>query len=196
MTESTQDPNKGTAESGASNQEGQPGQQKPVDEKALEKRIEGSLYSKFQSNLSEKEKEIKKLQSKLERREAELEEIEGIDKLREEAEELKRLKFETEASQARANLITKEFPQLKGKEQFIPLGTEEEMRNKASEMVKEFGLSGKGEEESLKSEASPTFASTMSRLSSLSPQERKEALKKLPDEVIKKMMNETRERGY
>lgn len=165
----------------------------PVPPVATPNPDEGGVYSRMQRTIAALEKEKKSLIRDLEKTQDELGSIENLDEKKRELDDLNRQKFEAEAQVARVRLVSQEFPQLRGKEEFIPLGTLEEMRAKAQRMVQEFNLSAPAD--SLQSPATNTFAATVDRFASLSPQELKTELAKLPTDVKKKMIDEFKARG-
>lgn len=175
--------------------EGQQEEKKPVDVEQIKKEIEGSLYSRFQGQLQEEKNARQRAERKAEKLEEKLSSVENLPEIESKAEEATKKLFEAEALTVRNRVITSEFPQLKGKENFIPLGTEEQMRETARQMVQQFNLTGTGGE-SLNSGASPTFTSTLERLQVLSPDQLKEELKKFPQEVVEKLRAELVNRGF
>lgn len=185
-------------EGGTPAQEGQPVKTSadPVPQKPVE---QPNAYGKLQSELSSKDREIRNLKKQVGKLEGVIDEVDGIDSLREEVKGAKEVIFQSQATQARANLIQKEFPQLKGKEDFIQLDTEENMRKYAEHMVKEFGLEGGTPsgttEDTHKSEAGPTFSATLERLAQLPLAQLKEELKKFPPETKEKLYRELMARG-
>lgn len=155
---------------------------------------EGGIYGKLQREKAAAEKEAKKARERAERAEAELAGIENLPDKRAELRDIERKKFEAEAAQARYNLVQQEFPQLKGKENFIPLDTIENMRASANNLIQSFGLptTPGGSQQA---PASDTFSATVDRLANLSPKELKEELNKFPMEVVEKLLNELKARG-
>lgn len=183
--ETTQVPEKGTNESSQTNQEGKP-ENKPVEESSPP---ETGIFQRLQSERDKALLETEKLKRKLEN-------IENLEEKEKRVNEAEERVFIAEAKVKRNEIIEKEFPQLKGKERFITLGTEEEMRQSARDLADSFGIkASKGE--SMKTETQATdFTSTIAFLQNLPEDQLKKELKKQPKEVVEKFYSELKKRGW
>lgn len=154
---------------------------------------EGGVYSRMQREKARLEKELKLAQRELEKTRDELGSIENLEDKQRKLDELNRQVFEAEAKVARSTMVENEFPQLKGRDKFIPLGTVDEMRTHAQDIVRDFNL--QAPKDSLQSGASGTFTETVERFAELPEAELKAELAKLPDDLKKKYLDEFKARG-
>jgi len=177
------------AESGASKEQETPKETpKGLSEEQV-KQIESTLYSRFQSDLSTKEKELVEERKRREEVEAKLEGVEKLDDKLKQVEESEAKILEAEARTKLSDLVDKNFPELRGKERFIKLGTEDDMTEQLKDLRESFGLKSKVSE-SLKGQAgeSGSFAS----LTSLPESELKKTLSKMSKEDLKKLYERTK----
>jgi len=163
-----------------------PTNQPPLDDSHIQSMIDGS-YGKFQSKvdtisneLSNAKKENKTLSDKLGK-------IENADQLIADADKAKEVILQAEVGKLRDQLVDREFPALKGKEQYVTGNTLEDMRASAAKVMQDFGIAGDGTPTSLNTPAAPTGGIDPSGLASMSDDERAKVIKGMSDEDLARM---------
>lgn len=194
MTENNQQPdNTGQpADNQGASGSGEPQKALPIDDSRIKELIKGEIgqvYSKFQQGVStfqQKYEDEKRARIKAEQ---DLEEVENLPKLKKEAEEARNFIIQVEVQKVRNQIVAQEFPNLKGKEQYIQGITAEEMRESAKNLMKDFGLSGDNKPTSLNSGIGPQAKSRidLSGFYNMSEAEQKEILKKLSNDDLARL---------
>ena len=154
------------------------------------KSLQGTIYSKFQSDLDSARGRETKATEKLKVAEEKLSKFDNIEDLEARATKADAIILQSEATNLRSALIEKEFPQLGGKEKFIPLGTPDEMRQHAEDMTKEFGLEAKPGETQVKGQINtpPQGSANLDALAAMTEDELKQTLKNVPTEELQKLL--------